>query len=1198
MKQIFNNYDFIRHKIACLGRFGKYSFRILLITGLFFSTFSVFSQNQRISIEAKNYSVIELFKTIQGKTNLYFVYNIKDFESVGRLEVKANNETVSSLLNRLFGNIVSFEYDGNTVVVKTKSRTAVPREGTKEITISGRVIDQEEREPLIGAIVRLKGNNRYSTSTDNDGYYSLTVPSEPPVTLIYSFLGKKPKEIAFTGDESFNITLANNSVEIEDVVITGYMTMDKGSYVGSIYSVKVDEIKIAGETSIDQMLQGVVPGMSVLMPSGQVGATPKIRIRGTSTILGNQEPVWVVDGIIQLDPFPIQDGNGSLAGDLTELRLIASNSISWLNPNDIETITVLKDASATAIYGSKAANGVIVITTKKGRPGDISVSYSGNYSMGQKPGYEQYDRMNSQELMQFAHEIYKERSRYTLDVLPIGYANLMYRLQNKEIDQATFASEYAKMESQNTDWFGLLFRNTFNHNHNVSISGGNEKITNRTSFSAQNQIGEAKGNDMSSYTASSNTTIKFGDRLTVNLLLNGSVRETSGFAYGVSPFDYAYNTSRTIPMYGDDGKLFYHEKRGETSTVIASKNSYLYNIQNEIDNTGNNNNTKTLSSTIDARLKILKNLEYQGLFSYNTSSSEAKSYATELSYYITQKRGYEYETVLPNSREELASRLPYGGLVQIENAANKGYTFRNSLVYNDKIKELHRLTLQIGTELKSSTTLGSTNTRYGYLRYRGESYAPVPLNPAMITNTGAENLNEAMRLNSGIVNRESNYLSEYFSGVYGFDERYILNVNGRIDASNRFGQDKNKRFQPTWSTGVKWRVANEHFMEKVTWLNSFDFSASYGYQGNAVERVSPYLIATDGGLSNFVKQYILNIKSLPYPDLGWEKTNTWNLSLDFAMWDGRFNATFNLFEKNSDILASREVPVENGMNNAIVMGSKMINKGYDLIVSLMPVRTKDFSWQFSVNTGIARNKLKNNDRVNTQSDYLTGQAIVNGEAYTTFYSFAYNGLDGTNGRPLFKYMDIDPSDNDLNYLVKSGKLEPDFSGGFNTSLRYRQLSLSAQFAVSMGAQKRLPVFYNERGAPTPEQNAPRILKDRWQKPGDELYTDIPSIPEGNIIFLNIPLPTLSSSSVSPYTMYNQSDLRVADADFIRCRQISLGYEFDRKRLNNIYAKRLYVSLSMTNPFLITFDKSWEGYDPETGGWPARRMTSLTLTASF
>ncbi|MDR3245610.1 MAG: SusC/RagA family TonB-linked outer membrane protein [Prevotellaceae bacterium] len=1169
---------------------------ILLLFCSFSLNAGVFAQ--KISVVLKEASGEEVFRSIRQISDYTFVYDSDAVKQIPAFTSTVKDATIDEIMTLyLKGTDFSYVIEDNVVIIRSTGNTQQSSQQQQTIQVSGAVTDAK-KTPLSGVFITLKGTER-GTLTDEKGHYIMyfSEDAEKP-TLVFSLIGMKQVEMAYSGEPIMNIVMEEEIQNLDDVIVTGYMNIDKGSYVGAVYSVKVDEIKIAGEATIDQMLQGVVPGMQVLMSSGQVGATPKIRIRGTSTILGNQEPVWVVDGVIQLDPLPMQEGSGSLAGDLTELREIASNSISWLNPNDIETITVLKDASATAIYGSKAANGVIVITTKRAKPGNISASYSGNYSIGQKPGYGLYDLMNSQELMQFAHEIYRERSRYTLDVLPIGYANLMYRLQNKEIDNATFAAEYAVMENRNTDWFDLLFRNTFNNSHNLSVSGGNEKITNRTSFSIQNQLGEAKGNDLSSYSASSNTTIKLGNRLTVNFLLNGSIRETNGFAYGVNPFNYAYNTARTIPMYGDDGNLFYHEKRGETSTVQANKYSYLYNIQNEIDNSGNKNTTKSLSSTIDVRLKLLKNIEYQGLLSYSASSAEIKSFATELSYYITQKRGYEYESVLPNSREELASRLPYGGLVQIENAHNNGYTLRNSLVYNDRFSDLHRLTVQLGSEMRSTLTQGNTATRYGYLRYRGEGFAPVPLSPATITNSGAENLNEAMRLNSRIVDRESNYVSEYFSAVYGFDERYILNVNARVDASNRFGQDENKRFQPTWSAGVKWRVANEHFLDRLTWFNSFDLSASYGYQGNAVEAVSPYLVATDGGLSSFVKQYTLNIKSLPYPDLGWEKTNTWNLSLDFAMWDNRFNATVNLYEKNSDILASREVPVENGQNNATIMGSKMINKGYDLIVSLIPIRTKNFTWQFSVNTGIARNTLKNNGRVNVLNDYLSGQAIVSGEAYSTFYSFAFDGLDGVNGRPLFKNMDIDPSDNDLNYLVKTGKLEPDFSGGFNTMFRYKNIALRAQFAMSMGGQRRLPVFYNATGAPTPEQNAPRILQERWRTPGDEVYTNIPSIPEGNINRVNIYLPTLTSSYMSPYTMYNQSDLRIGDTDFVRCRQISLSYEFDRKLLRKIYAKRLNISLSMSNPFMITFDKSWRGYDPETGGWPARRTTSLSISTTF
>lgn len=1195
---------------------------VILLTAVLLQA-NASSHAQTVTLSGKAIPLKKVFTAIKQQTGYVVFSNTSTINDAQNVSLSVEDMPLRDLLDVVLKDFpVTYLIKDKTIVL---SRRTVPPVNFLEIPappvgVSG-VIRSATGELLQGASIRVK-NNSSGTGSGPDGTFSLMrVPDDG--VIIISMLGYESIEIGIRktdkgytayavnrsqsgalkfseGDNKVHIsvTLNKKEVEMQDVVVTGYMNVNKGMYVGAVYSVKADDIKIAGETSIDQMLQGVVPGMSVMVQSGQVGATPKIRIRGTSTILGNQEPLWVVDGVIQRDPLPLPNGSGSLAGDVGELRLLASNAISWLNPNDIDGITVLKDASATAIYGSQAANGVIVLTTKKARPGELSVSYNGNFSVGQRPAYGMYDLMNSQELMQFSKEVYQGRDSYTYDILPIGYGGLIQQLQDKTIDQATFTERYRKMENQNTDWFNLLFRNSFSQNHGVSISGGTEKIVNRTSFNMQQQKGEAKGNDLSTFSASSNTTLRFGSRLTVNLLLNGSMRETDGFAYDVSPFEYAYNTSRTIPMYNDDGTFFFHEKRGEGSTALANKNSYLYNIQNEIDNTGNKNTTTTLSSTVDVRFRVFKGLEYQGLLSYTAASSEVKSYATELSHYITQKRGYEFGSVLSNSTEELGSRLPFGGLAVMENATNKGYTFRNSLVYNRLFGSRHNMILQGGIEARSSLAQGSTDTRYGYLRYRGESYAPVPLAPKLVTNMGAASLHEEMRLNSRIVNQESNYLSEYLSAVYGFDQRYILNFNARLDASNRFGQDKNKRFQPTWSVGGRWRLGNEKFMQRAKWLNSIDLSASYGYQGNAVEAISPYLIATDGGLSSIFKQYTLSIKSLPYPDLGWEKTKTLNLGLDFSLWNGRFNATANWYKKSSNILASRQIPVENGMNSAIVFGSRMENTGYDLIISLVPVRTKNFSWQFSVNTGLARNVLKENERINTREDYLGGTAIVNGESYSTFYSYAFAGLNSSNGIPKFRYMDIKPTDNDLDYLVKSGKLEPDFSGGFNTVFRYKNVSLYAQFAMAFGATKRLPVYYNASGAPTPEENVPRILKDRWKQPGDEQYTNIAAIPPGNPRRFEFNLPLLNPVPVSPYTLYNQSDYLVANADFIRCRSIAMNYEFNQKFLKTLHVKRLNTSLSMTNPFLTVFDDAWRGYDPETAGWPARRTASLTFNMTF
>ena len=1175
---------------------------------------------QTITISGKTIPIKQVFSAIKQQTGYVVFSNTNTISETETVSLSAKDMPLTAFLDDMLKDMpVTYLIRNKTIVL---SRKTMPSGSLLPPTTITGTIRASNGELLPGVSVRIKNTVTGTITSGNGTFYFTHLPEN--AVLQISMLGYESLEIGIRKSDNgytayavnksqsgsllvtdgnnlvMNIILNRKDYEIDNVVITGYMNVNKSVYTGSVFSMKADDIKVAGETSIDQMLQGVVPGMSVMTQTGQVGASPKIRIRGTSTLLGNQEPLWVVDGIIQRDPLPIPDGNGTLAGDLQELRLIASNAIAWLNPNDIETITVLKDASATAIYGSQAANGVIVLTTKKARPGQLSVSYSNNLTVGQRPSYGMYDLMNSQELMQFSNEVYAGRDSYTNTLLPIGYGELIQQLQNKEINYDTYLEKYRKMENQNTDWFKLLFRNAFSQNHSISVSGGTEKIMNRTSFNMQQQKGEAKGNDLTTFSASSNTTLKFNKRLTVNFLLNGTVRETDGFAYGVNPFDYAYNTARTIPMYGDDGLPFFHEKIGTIgSTSIPGKFSYLYNIRNEIDNTGNTNRTTTLGTTIDVSYQVAKGLEYQGLLSYTSATSNIKSYATELSNFATQYRGYEFGSVLSNSPEELASRLPFGGLVQLQNASNKGYTFRNALIYNRLFAERHNVSLQGGLEARSSITEGNTNTRFGYLRYRGESYAPVPLAPAMITNFSAVNLNDDMRDNSKIVNEESNYLSEYFSAVYGFDSRYIFNFNARLDASNRFGQDENKRFQPTWSAGAKWRVASEKFLSSASWLNALDLSATYDFQGNAVEAVSPYLIATDGGLNNLFKQYTLGIKSLPYPDLGWEKTKSWNLGLDLAFWNGRLNATANYYRKVSNVLASHDVPLENGMSSATVFGSEMYNQGYDLIISVIPVRTDKVTWQFSVNTGLARNTVKENQRINTLADYLSGQAIVNGEAYSTFYSYSYAGLNHNTGVPMFNYMDIKPTANDLNYLVKSGKLEPDFSGGFNNMIRYKNITLYAQFAMAFGATKRVPVFYNASGAPTPEQNIPRILENRWKKPGDELYTNIPAIPPGNPRYFEIMLPQLNSSlPVSPYTLFNASDYMVANADFIRCRQISLNYEFQQSLLKRLHIKRLSTSLSLTNPFLLTFDEKWRGYDPETAGWPARKTGSISFNMTL
>lgn len=1169
---------------------------ILLFIGMHL-TFANVGAQSKVTIEHQFVTYQELFTQIQKQTGLTVVYSNNELNKDKKIQAGFVQMELKDVLDKvLAGTNLSYEFMDEFVILKVIMKD----EKKKTVSVTGKVVD-EKNMALPGVTVMVK-DLKLGTTTGPDGRYVLTIPKVDNILLVFSFVGMHTQEVKYTGQDSVNVVMKDDIEVLEDVVVTGYGNMSKGNYTGAATTMKAEDIMMAGVSSIDQMLQGVVPGMLVQQGTGMVGASPKIRVRGVSSLLGSQEPVWVVDGVIQRDPQPFNsEDNTKFSVDADDISQLAGNAISWLNPNDIESITVLKDASATAIYGSEAANGVIVITTKKANVGKVSVAYSGDFSIGQRPRYGLYNQMNSQEMMEFSQEMYEDRVSYPSKVLSIGFAGLLQSYLNKEISKKEFDQQYEKMATTNTDWFDLLFQNSFSHKHSLSLAGGSEKIQNRTSLGYTDETGEATGNKVTLLTATSNTTVNLmNNKLIVNLLLKGTWRKVKGFAYDVDPFSYAYNTSRVIPMYSEDGSLYYHEKwANESSTVINNKTSYLYNIQNELDNTGSENNTKTWGTTLDVKWNILPGLDYQGLVSYSSSSADVKKYATERSFYVASLRGYDYGVYESSAPEFAYTRLPFGGLLETGLTDVSTVTVRNALVYDHMFEDIHRLTLQLGVETNSSKTRGTTSKRYGYLKDRGETFIKLPLTYSDLAWEGDLLDNDLAQGEAMVLNKIDNKLSEYISAVYTYDGRYVLNASARLDASNRFGQDKNKRFAPTWSVGVKWRVAAERFAKNLWWLNNLDLIASYGFQGNAVESVSPYLIAKDGGVNEYYNAYLLNISSLPYPDLGWEKTKTYNFGVDAALLDGRLNFTVNYFKKISDVLSSRNIPRENGMKNAVVDGGEMTNTGYDFVINVIPVRTKDFTWQLSLNTSETKNKVNKNQRINTLNDYLEGSAVVDGEAFSTFYSFKYNGLNDENGTPEFAYMDVLNGASPLNYLVKSGKFTPDFSGGLNMCFSLGNWSLFALFNVQWGGHARLPKLYdtdNNYGIPTPEQNVSRDLALRWRKVGDK--TNIPSIPTSEA-YIDLPATaSVASTERKLYDMYNNSDLRVANTDFIRCRSLSLSYEFNQKWLSRIAAQRFVIKASMTNPFMWVSDSKWDGLDPETGNWPARRVTSLSLQVMF
>lgn len=1184
--------------------------RIMKLTFLFVCAFvlslsaGVRAQDQMVTLKVEGSTFKEVISELKRYTRLDFFYSFNEVDVTRPISLNVTQERVDDVLRLILGDGFTWEYHDDMVIIKP---ALVKDEEVKPLKVKGFVYD-ENKVPMPGVTVVLM-ETTVGAVTDAMGWFQLTLPINDG-QLEFSFVGYRSQKVSFsraTENDTLKIYLKPDVKAIDEVVVTGYGNVAKGNYTGASTTVNAKDILMPGVSSIDQMLQGVVPGMLVMNRTGMVGASPSIRVRGTSTLLGRQEPVWVVDGVIQRNPQPFNsDDNTNFTMEADDIKKLAGNAISWLNPNDIETITVLKDASATAIYGSQAANGVIVITTKKASTGRVQVSYSGDFSIGQRPRYGLYDLMNSAERMEFSKDIYDEDRSFSGSqiLLNIGFEGLLSRYLNKEITLDEMNTEYQRMAQQNTDWFDILFRNSFNHSHNLSFSGGSETVQNRTSFGYSQENGEARGNNVTQFTVNSNTTINLWECVTLNLSLNGSIRDVKGFAYGVDPFSYAYNTSRVIPAFNEDGTLYYHDKTGTESSAIQNKSTYRYNILNEMANTGSRNKTRTWGASFDLKWQIISGLEYQGLFSYTSSSSDTKSYATDRSFHITQIRGYEYGSVESNGPETQATPLPIGGLLETDLSNVTTIMVRNSLVYDRLFKDKHRMTLQLGVETNSVDTKGETNTRYGYMPDRGETFATPPLTYVPVGGDYTMENSAYAQGNHTVVNRVENTFSGYGMAVYSYDERYVLNLNGRVDASNRFGQDKNKQFQPTWSAGLKWRAGNENFARETWWLNNLDIYISYGYQGNAVSTVSPYLIARDEYQSLY-NTYALRIQSLAYPDLGWEKTKSFNVGVDAAFLDGRLNFTFNYFRKVSDVYTTRNIPYENGMGSGVVSGSKMNNNGYDFVINVAPVRTKDFAWQLSLNTSVTKNSVENN-RDNTLEDYLSGSAVVDGRPYSTFYSYEFAGLEQEYGQPTFNKLDQTVVDSPLDFLVESGKLTPDFSGGLNMSFRYKNLTLYTLFAVQWGGYGRLPNLYPtmslDSGLPLPQDNVSKKLINRWRKPGDD--TIYPSLPGTG--FEPITLPTIAQETnatatglrYSSYALYNQSNIRVAKTDFIRCRSISLGYDFRGDWMQRAGVNYLRVSASMTNPFVWAMDKKWDGLDPETGNWPARRISSLSLQVIF
>lgn len=1165
-------------------------FKLFLILACSISVSASVHSQDRLSLSMKDVSLEEVIWEIQSKTEFVFMYLTREITHIKNLNVNVNDQDVQEILKQCLEKTdLSFEISGNAVIIKKKSQL----QDNERVKLTG-LVSNVKGEPLPGAVVLLKGTS-IGVAANAQGKYEISFIKADRVVLIISFAGMKSKEFVWQGEKEYNVVLEESVSELDEVIVTGYESIKRINMTGSVSTVKGEDLHFTGTETLEQMLQGKLPGVMIRNTSGEVGTRQKVRVRGTSSLLGSQEPVWVVDGIIQEDPIPFKTeevvafGNDPSNEDM--MRNYIGSAISWLNPNMIETITVLKDAAATALYGVRAANGVIVITTKKGQIGRLSIGYSGNVSTSSIFNYKKMHMMNSKERVDVSREVYEKGIVSATSLDPVGYQGLLLDYLQEKISYDGFNAGVKKLETVNTDWFDLLLQRPVSQDHSINISGGSEQTTYTASLSYNKNSGVDKVNSSERFSGRVRLSTIFRENLTLDVSLSASRNNTSAPYTGLRGYDYASTTNRAISAFDEDGDYFFYNKLG-----------YRYNFLYERSQSGNKNTMSTWGLNMLLRYQLLYGLTIESQFGLNISNTFAESYASEFTHLMTTIRGYEFGEYGPNDLKYRQSPLPHGGVLNLEETRNRSYTWRNSISFARHFNDqLHLVTAAIGQEVRSNKYRGFSELTYGYIPGRGKTIVNPPLQVSNALGVyGANSLYG--RMSKEITDRSANNLSFYASLTYAYDERYAVNFNVKMEGSNRFGQDKSARFQPVWGGGLRWNVGREHWMSGQNIVNELSLRASFGYQGHAVESVGPDLIASIPSGSSSIAvtgEYQLKISSLPNPKLKWEKTRTINLGADWLFLNSRVNGTFEYYyKKTTDVVSSQGVPLENGLSYMPMNGGVVTNSGMELSFSFVPVRMKNFIWNLSFNTSKNFNKIKSTLSQNESWEMArSGKLNKEGYAVSGFWAFEFAGLDETNGKPTYNLegMETDAGQTDATvYMKYMGKKDPDLGVGVSMNFRYKTLTLSTSFNASFGGKEFLgDLFPADMVNTTPREynNLRKELNDRWRQPGDQ--TNIPSLPyfqTGSII--------LPSGSMYAYSMYNYTDIRVVKSSYLRCNNISLSYNLPKEHTPD-YFQNISISASMSNPFIIV-SKDFKGIDPEVarGRQPITRQYSMNLNINF
>ena len=1077
--------------------------------------------------------------------------------------------------------------------------------------VTGTVISAEDDQPIIGATILVQGQ-RTGTVTDANGHFTISVPSGKKIQV--SYIGMETETV--TPRNGMTIVL-RNAAELEEVVVTGMTRMDRRMFTGATDKIEAEDALLNGIADVSRSLEGRSAGVSVQNVTGTFGTAPKIRVRGATSIYGSSKPLWVVDGVIMEDVTDI-DSDALSSGNPETL---ISSAIAGLNSDDIESFQILKDGSATSIYGARAMAGVIVVTTKKGKVGQAHINYMGEFTTRLKPSYSNFNILNSQDQMGIYKEL-KEKGwlaySNVLNGSDYGVYGKMYELMNEYNATtgqfglpATQEAEYAYLQNaefRNTDWFSELFSGAIQQNHSVSLSGGTQKSQYYGSISAMVDPGWYKQSKVQRYTMNLNLNHKILDNLTINLIGSGSYRKqrapgtlsqdvdvVSGNVkrdFDINPYSYALNTSRAL-----DPDTYYHS------------NYAPFNIMHELETNYIDVNFVDTKFQGELKYKPISDLEISllGALKYTTTSQEyhilddsnqAEAYRAMGNSIIRDGNRYLYTN--PDDPYALPiSVLPNGGFLRRTDNRMRDYNFRLTANYTHTFAQKHYVNLFGGME----TTEIERNRTYfngvGMQYYKGE----LPFFVYQFFKKTLEDNNQYYTLS----NTNSRSAAFFANATYGFDNRYVINGTIRYEGSNAMGKSRRARWTPTWNIAGSWNADQEKFFESLRpTLSHLKVKASYsltatppptGYTSstNVFEAYTPYRLFTQD------KETGIHMKDLANDDLTYEKKHEFNFGFEAGFLNDRINVAFDMYwRKNFDEIGPVATQGIGGQVIRWANSADMKSSGQELSISTTNIKTRDFSWTTSLvysHTKTEITNLASRDRVIDLITNMGGR--LEGYPVRALFSIPFQGLN-EDGMPTFINEAGEVTTYDINfqerenvsYLKYEGPTDPTVQGSFGNMFKWKGFTLNFFITYSFGNVVRLdPVFsarYSDMTSMTKE------FKNRWMVPGDEQYTDVP-------VILSRRQYEANNSIRYGYNAYNYSDVRIAKGDFIRMKEISLQYDFPKAWIKPL--TNLSLKLQATNLFLIYADKKLNGQDPEffrAGGVsaPVPKQFTATLKVGF